>query len=65
MAETVAASDMGIGLAMFFGVLALVGAAGMYVMAAQQVLAAWSFAGAIIAGTLAVAAVHLYGGHRE
>jgi len=62
MSETVARSDMGIGLAMFFVVVAIVGAAGMFVAASDQIIAAWSFAGAMIAGSLAVVAVHLYGG---
>ena len=62
MAETVASSDMGFGLAMFFGLLAVVAAGGMYVAADEQVVAGASFAAAMIAGTLAVVAVHLYGG---
>jgi len=62
MSETVARTDMGIGLAMFLVVIAIVGAAGMYVAASDQVVAGWSFAGAIIAGSLAIVAIHLYGG---
>jgi hypothetical protein len=61
MSETVARSDMGIGLALFFGVLAVVGAGGMFVAADQQIVAGWSFALAMVGGTLAIAAVHLYG----
>jgi hypothetical protein len=62
MSETVGQSDMGIGLAMLFGVLAVVAAAAMAVTVETQVVAAWSFAGAVVAGTLSVAALHLYGG---
>jgi hypothetical protein len=62
MSETVARTDMGIGLAIFLVVIAVVGAGGMYVAASDQVIAAWSFAAAMAAGSLAIVAVHLYGG---
>jgi len=61
MSETAGQSDMGIGLAMLFGVLAVVAAAAMAVTVETQIVAAWSFAGAVVAGTLAVAALHIYG----
>jgi hypothetical protein len=62
MEETVGGTDMGIGLAMVFTVLAVVAAIGMAVTVEQQVVAAWLFAAAMVAGTVAVAAPHLYGG---
>jgi hypothetical protein len=61
MSETAGPSDMGIGLAMLFGVLAVVAAAAMAVTVENQVVSAWSFAGAVVAGSLAVAALHIYG----
>lgn len=61
MAETVGPTDMGIGLAMVFTVLAVVAAAGMAVAVEFQVVTAWLFAAAMVAGTIAVAAPHVYG----
>jgi hypothetical protein len=55
---------MGIGLALLFGALAVVAAGAMAATVETQVVAAWSFAGAVVAGTLSVAVVHLYGGNR-
>jgi hypothetical protein len=52
---------MGIGLAMLFGVLAVVAAGAMAVTVETQVVSAWSFAGAVVAGILSVAALHIYG----
>ena len=51
---------MGIGLALFFGALAILAAGAMAVTVETQVVAAWSFAAAMAAGTLSVAAFHLY-----
>jgi hypothetical protein len=62
MAETVGGTDMGLGLAMAFTVLAVVAAAGMALGGERQLLVAGLFAGALVAGTLAVAAPHVYGG---
>jgi hypothetical protein len=62
MSETAGQSDMGIGLAMLFGVLAVVAAGAMAVTVETQVVSAWSFAGAVVAGILAVAALHIYSG---
>lgn len=62
MAETADGTDMGIGLAMALTALAVVAAVGMAVTVDRQVLAAWLFAAALVAGTLAVAAPHVYGG---
>ena len=62
MTETATGSDLGIGLAMAFGALGLVGAAVMYLAAETQEIAAGGFALAVLAGGLAVAALHVYGG---
>ena len=61
MTETATGSDMDIGLGLAFAVVAVVGAIGMLVAYNDQVVAAWSFALAMVAGTLSVAAIHLYG----
>ena len=58
--ETVG-TDKGIGLATLFTLLAVVGTLAM-LLAPGTELAAWGFAGAVAAGVLAVAAVHLYWG---
>jgi len=62
MTETAVSSDMGVGVALLFGVLGVGGALVMYVAAVSgsQVLSGWAFAGAMIAATILVAAVHLY-----
>ena len=64
MSEMAERSDMGIGLALFFGVLSVLAAAAMAGTVHTQVVAAWSFAVAMIAGTLAVSALHLFGEDR-
>jgi hypothetical protein len=56
--ETVA-SDMGIGLATLFTLLAVAATVAMFVAPGTE-LAAWGFAAAVTAGVLAVSAVHLY-----
>jgi len=56
--ETVS-TDKGIGLATLFTLLAVAGAGAMLLAPGGQ-LAAWGFAGAMVAGALAVAAVHLF-----
>jgi hypothetical protein len=61
MVETAAGSDMGIGLSLVFGVLAVVAAGVMAVTVETQTVAAFAFAAAMIAGVLAVAAPHLFG----
>ncbi|MFB6143428.1 MAG: hypothetical protein ABEJ30_08830 [Halorientalis sp.] len=53
-------SDKAVGLGLAFGVLSVVGALVMYLQAAQQVVAGWGFALAVVAGCLAVAALHLF-----
>jgi hypothetical protein len=57
--ETDSQTDMGIGLAVLFSVLAGVGALGMLV-GAPELTAAWAFAGAVIFGSVAVVAIHVY-----
>jgi hypothetical protein len=61
MSGTAGSSDMGFGLGILFGVLAVVAAGVMAVTVETQVVAAWAFAGATIAGVLSVAAFHIYG----
>ncbi|MUV88920.1 hypothetical protein GJ629_02600 [Halapricum sp. CBA1109] len=63
MAETATASDMGIGLSMLFGALAIVGAGIMYVAAEDQIVAAGGFGLAVLAGSLSIAALHVYDSH--
>lgn len=53
-------TDKGLGLALLFGSLALVGAIVMLV-GAPDVTAAWGFAGAMLFGTLAVISIHVFG----
>jgi hypothetical protein len=60
MTETATGSDMGFGLAMAFGAVALAGAGVMYLAAETQELAAGGFAVAVLAGGLAIAALHVY-----
>lgn len=60
MSETVGATDLGVGLTMAFGVLASLAAVGMALTVETQVVAAWFFAAAMVAGVLSVAAAHLY-----
>jgi hypothetical protein len=52
-------SDMGIGLALLFSSLTLVGAVVMYA-APGQVTKAWGFAAAMVAATLAVVVAQVY-----
>lgn len=56
MAET---TDKGVGLALAFGALAVVGAGAMLFGGSQQVMA-WGFAAAVTAGAVAVAVVQVY-----
>jgi len=60
MAETATESDKAIGLGLLFGLLGVAGAVVMYVAAADQVTAGFGFALAMLAGSLAVAAIHLF-----
>lgn len=60
MVETATGSDKGVGLALAFGAVGVVGAVVMYVAAANQLAAGLGFALAMTGGVLSVAAVHLF-----
>jgi hypothetical protein len=59
MATQSVESDKGIGLAVVFAVVAVLGAVAM-VAAPGQVAKAWGFAGAMVAAIIAVAVLHIY-----
>lgn len=54
-----AASDMGIGIALAFGAVALVGAVVMLASSSQE-LTAGAFAGAMIAAIIGTVAIHAF-----
>jgi hypothetical protein len=58
-----ATTDTGVGIPLALGTIAVLGAVGMAVfgLSGDQVASGWSFAVAVAAGTLAVAAAHVYG----
>ena len=58
-----ASSDKRIAVPLIFGLVALFGAVGMAVfgITGDQVASGWSFAVAMVAGGLSVAAYHAYG----
>lgn len=56
---TDAGTDKGLGLALVFGLIATLGAVGMFIGAPDE-LAAWGFAAAVLFGSLAVVAIHLW-----
>jgi hypothetical protein len=58
-----ATTDTGVGIPLALGTIATLGAVGMAVfgLSGDQVASGWSFAVAVAAGTLAVAAAHVYG----
>ncbi len=60
--ETADSTDRSVGLPVLFGIVAVLGAAGLaaFGFTGDQVAAGWSFAIAMIAGALSVAAYHLY-----
>jgi hypothetical protein len=62
MATDTVESDMGVGMGLLFSVLAGVGAVVMFgaAFAELQLTAAWGFALAMVAGTLAVVAAQVY-----
>ncbi|WP_136716056.1 DUF7525 family protein [Halorientalis salina] len=60
MAETGLQTDKSLGLGLVFGTIAVVGAVVMYVASADQLTAGWGFALAVIAGSIAIAAIHLF-----
>jgi hypothetical protein len=61
--ESTASSDMATGLSAAFGAVGLLSALTMYVAAAghDQVLAGLGFAGAMLAASVTIAALHLWG----
>lgn len=52
-------TDKGLGLSVVLGLLAALGAVGMFVGAPDE-LAAWGFAAAVLFGSLAVVAIHVW-----
>lgn len=59
MSTETAADDKGVGLTVLLTLLAAAGALGMF-LGAPDPVAGWAFAAAMLLGTLAVVAVHLY-----
>ena len=61
MATETVATDRGVGLTVLFGILCLAGAVVAFVagLTADQIIAGWGFAAAILAGALAVGTLHL------
>jgi hypothetical protein len=59
---TASTTDKGVGFPLVLGVLAMLGAAGMTVFGftGDQVAAGLSFGAAMLAGSLAIAAYHVY-----
>lgn len=60
MGEHSTASDMGLGLLLAFSALALIGA-GILFGAPTQLGGAWGFLIAIVAASLAVSVIHIFG----
>lgn len=60
MSQSATASDKAVGLGLLFGLLAVGGAMVMFVLSTEQVLAGWGFALAIVAGALAIGAIHVF-----
>lgn len=60
--ESAAATDKGVGFSLALGAVAVLGAVGLTVFGftGDQSAAGWSFALAMIAGSLAIAAYHVY-----
>lgn len=60
--ETATGSDKGVGFGLLFGAVAVMGALAMaaYGFSGNQMAAGWAFAVAMLSGSLAVAAYHLY-----
>lgn len=60
--ETADSTDASVGLPLLFGIVAVLGAAGLaaFGFTGDQVASGLSFAIAMIAGTLSVAAYHVY-----
>jgi hypothetical protein len=60
MSETATSTDLGFGLGLIFGAMAILGAALMFLTASDHLLAGWSFGLAMLAAALSVAALHLF-----
>ena len=60
--ETADSTDAGVGVPVLFGIVAVLGAAGLaaFGFTGDQVASGVSFAVAMLAGSLSVAAYHLY-----
>lgn len=60
---TAASTDKGVGIPLALAAVAVLGAVGMTVfgLSGDQVASGWAFAIAMLAGTLSVAAYHVYG----
>ena len=60
--ETADSTDQSVGLPLVFGILAVLGAVGLAVFGftGDQTAAGWSFAVAMVAGALSIAAYHAY-----
>ncbi len=60
--ETADSTDKGVGFPVLFGIIAVLAAVGLAVFGftGDQVAAGWSFAVAMLAGGLSVAAYHRY-----
>lgn len=60
--ETASSTDKGVGFPLVLGAVAVLGAVGLAVFGftGDQSAAGWSFAVAMIAGSLSIAAYHVY-----
>jgi hypothetical protein len=60
--ETAAVTDKGVALPMLFGAIAVLAAVGLtaFGFTGNQVASGWAFAIAMLAGSLSVAAYHVY-----
>lgn len=60
--ETADSTDKGIGFPILFGIVAVLGAVGLaaFGFTGDQAAAGWSFAVAMLAGALSIAAYHRY-----
>jgi hypothetical protein len=63
MATETVGTDRGVGFAVLFGLLGLAGASVAFAaaFAHSQVIAAWGFAAAVLAGAILVVGIHLSG----
>jgi len=59
MATASESTDMGIGLTLLFGAIAVLGA-GVMAIGAPDEIAAWGFAAAVVFACLAIVSVHVF-----